>query len=335
MRFSNSICRNSRRGLYSSRSCLHAVDFSRDPADPARVVSALAAAALLLILPPSLAAQEHTHDLEHQHSHDDAGHHEGLHFTHPLITESPSPDTKLRFDYRYMDLLEENHEENAVIGTAEYAFHRTFSIEVSAPYSFDDEIFGATEVAFKFANFAFEEEGLLLGYGLGIGLPTAGGSPEEEGEESGGTRLPVATSRTGPPRFSGGGGSVHASMGEDATELEPFFNLGFKRGPVELVGFGTFGFSTEDAGEGTTISYNLSSLFHVHDRLDLLLEFDGSGGVNGEAVGQDVANASPGIRIRLLEDRPLVLGVAGSVPLTDQESFDSRILTSLFYHFNF
>lgn len=314
-----------------------------------RTVVPLTIAALLIAVPRALPAQddvhrghehthekeqeqEHSHGQEHQDTGESAHHHRGLHFTHPLITESPSPDTKLRLDYRFMDLLEEGHEENAGIGTAEVAFHRTFSIEVSAPYSFDDEILGPTEVGFKFANFAFEEQGILLGYGLAVGLPTAGGTAEEE-EEGGDAPASASSMQPPPPRFSGAGGSVHAAMGQDATELEPFFNLGFKRGSWELVGFGTFGFSTEEAGEGTTISYNLSTLYHAHDRLDLLLELDGAGGVNGEAVGRDVANVSPGIRILLLEDRPLVLGVAGSIPVTNQEGFDSRILASVFYHF--
>ncbi|MCI0481519.1 MAG: hypothetical protein L0213_08015, partial [Candidatus Dadabacteria bacterium] len=28
----------------------------------------------------------------------------GLHFSHPLITESPSPDTKIRLDYFFLDV---------------------------------------------------------------------------------------------------------------------------------------------------------------------------------------------------------------------------------------
>lgn len=37
----------------------------------------------------ALGAQEHDDDHDHDH----------LHFSHPVVTESPSPDTKLRFDY--------------------------------------------------------------------------------------------------------------------------------------------------------------------------------------------------------------------------------------------
>ncbi len=46
---------------------------------PARILSILAPA-LFLITPPIAAASD-------------------LHFSHPLISESPSPDTKVRFDY--------------------------------------------------------------------------------------------------------------------------------------------------------------------------------------------------------------------------------------------
>ena len=34
----------------------------------------------------------------------------GLHFSHPLISESPSPDTKIRLDYFFLDEIEEEGE---------------------------------------------------------------------------------------------------------------------------------------------------------------------------------------------------------------------------------
>ncbi len=50
---------------------------------------------LVLVVPLGVAsAQEHA----------EADHHEGLHFSHPLIAESVSPDTKVRLDYAFADL---------------------------------------------------------------------------------------------------------------------------------------------------------------------------------------------------------------------------------------
>ena len=42
------------------------------------------------VVPSALHAQEEREHGDHDH--------EGLHFSHPLLNESPSPDTKLRLD---------------------------------------------------------------------------------------------------------------------------------------------------------------------------------------------------------------------------------------------
>ena len=54
--------------------------------------------------PCRLLAQEHEHqDADHDH---DAR----LHFSHPLFTESPSPDTKVRVDYLFREIKSDTHE---------------------------------------------------------------------------------------------------------------------------------------------------------------------------------------------------------------------------------
>ena len=62
--------------------------------------------------------------------------HAPLHFSHPLIAESPSPDTKLRFDYTYQ---REKGEEKAYRHTlrlvGEYAFRPWVSVEIAVPYA--------------------------------------------------------------------------------------------------------------------------------------------------------------------------------------------------------
>ena len=123
---------------------------------------------------------------------DDRGSHkQGLHFAHPLITESPSPDTKIRLDYIFKEIEGEHHgegdedeeggesKEHTLQLEAEYAFSRNFSIEVGVPYTFVDpddgeseDHFNNIEVGFKFATYIFEEYGLLLGGGLELGIPS-------------------------------------------------------------------------------------------------------------------------------------------------------------------
>ena len=112
----------------------------------------------------------------------EADHHEGLHFSHPLIAESVSPDTEVRLDYAFADLGPDASAQ-ALGLELEYAFHRAFSIEAGIPFARLDvdgepgtSRFGNAEVAFKFANYAFEDTGALLGYGVEFGLPTGSDS---------------------------------------------------------------------------------------------------------------------------------------------------------------
>jgi hypothetical protein len=300
--------------------------------------SVAAAFGLLALVPGALQAQEGHHDHGRQageHAHGD-GHHGGLHFTHPLFAESVSPDQKVRLNYGYFDLAGENEQEHSASVGFEYAFSRAFSVEAAVPYSFTDGAAGITSVTLKFANYALEEQGLLLGYGIGAGLPTSGDAGGEGGHDHDHDHGAGAPAGIPDPAFDGGGGSVHATLGRDHWELSPFFNIGYRGGSWELVGFGTFGVPTGDVPAddgGVSISYNASALYHAGTRFDLLAEIHGSGGVQGHPVGEDVVELAPGIRWQVLPDRPLVLGAGASFPLTDRQNYDGRLLVSLFYHF--
>lgn len=304
----------------------------------------------LLILAGPVVAQDDHHGPEHAHG--GAAHHAGLHFTHPLIAESISPDTKLRIDHQMFDFTDGEHENSGAL-EGEYAFSRSFSIEAGIPYSYTATEFGNFEVLFKFANYAFERAGVLLGYGLEVVAPTNGTpdgevSEHEHGAESSLPGRPQRASYPTPrgrlggravvpaPRFSGGGGGVEATLGTQEWEVAPFLNAGLRRGPWELVAWALFAIpfnQAEPEEVGTELEYNVSVLYHVSARVQALLELDGSGGISGEAVGEDVANLSPGLRVRLLPDQPLVLGTSVGFPVSDEKAFDFRWATSLFWHF--
>ncbi len=309
--------------------------------------------ALATAMPATALGQQHEHDESHSHE-QEAGHHAGLHFSHPMIAESVSPDTKIRVDHQFFD-FPDGEEENSGVLEAEYAFHRSFSIEMGLPYTYTQTAFGNLDVAFKFANYAFEEAGLLLGYGVEMGFPTNGSPAEDashEHEEEGAAASEGAVDRPasafraagsrapgGPvprPALHTGGGGVAATLGTDEYELGPFVNLGFLRGGWELVGWLIFGipFNQEEPGEvATELGWNASILYHVSPRLQTLLEFDGSGGISGEAVGEDVVNVSPGIKFAPIADRPLFLGASAGFPLAEEEPFEARLKVSLFWHF--
>ncbi len=70
----------------------------------------------------------------------------------------------------------EKLKEHSVSFEGEYAFSPSFSIEMGVPYAIVDpdgatsmDHLGSIEVAFKFANFAFSDHGILLGYGIEFG----------------------------------------------------------------------------------------------------------------------------------------------------------------------
>lgn len=268
-----------------------------------RTTVAATIAAITALVPPleRLAAQDHSHEQE-------AAHHEGLHFSHPLVTESVSPDTKVRLNVGRAWETEGTETEVEVEG--EYAFHRSFSIEFGAPFAAVDpdgaalvSNLGNLEVMFKFANYALEQHGLLLGYGLEFGVPT--GDPTK------------------------GIGSDHI------WEIEPFLNLGYRRGRIELVGYSIFGIPfNQDPGEEveTELSYDISGLVHVTPQLQGLLEVNGQRVLSGAEAGANVTSVSPGVKIAPAARIPVFIGLGATVPLTDEELHAAAKL-SLFYHF--
>lgn len=93
------------------------------------LVFATALAVVLLFIPgPATGDEVHSHGVA-------PAHHPGLHFSHPLISESPSPDTKVRLDYffQHVDSNDEKADQSTLRLEAEYAFHRTFSVSIQGP----------------------------------------------------------------------------------------------------------------------------------------------------------------------------------------------------------
>lgn len=235
-------------------------------------------------------------------------HPEGLHFSHPLFTESISPDTKIRADFGKEWSSEGSETEFEI--DAEYAFHRSVSIEIGAPYAFlspDEEEsssgIGNVEVAMKFANFAFEDHGILLGYGLAVGLPT---------------------------------GDADAGIGTDHTwELEPFLNAGISTGKWEVVAWARFGIpiNQDDMEEvETEFHYDLAALYHASARLQLLAELNAGTGLSGAEAGEGSRAVGFGFKVAPHEGSSLMVGAGVSVPLGDDER-DARLKISVFRHF--
>lgn len=256
--------------------------------------------------------------------HPQTGNDKGLHFSHPLISESPSPDTKIRLDYFFLDVDGEvedeeigeegegpsRFKESTIRLELEYAFTRNISIEADIPYTFlnvedgnNENNFNNIELGVKLATFILEEFGILLGGGLEFGLPT---------------------------------GNDRKGIGSDnIIEIEPFVDFGYKLQSFELVGFLSLGFPVNQKGdqdEGDEMGYNLSMLYHLGDVVEVLLEFDGETVLNGEEDGEFVLNIDPGIKVAPFKNKDLQLGFGVGFPLTDDEEFKYRLVGSIFYH---
>ncbi|MAB80228.1 MAG: hypothetical protein CMJ89_12820 [Planctomycetes bacterium] len=231
-----------------------------------------------------------------------------LHFSHPIVTESPSPDTKLRFDIEFED--EADGDATSLILGSEYAFNPGFSIEVNVPYTFLDESgspsesnFDNFEVALKFANYAYEDQGLLLGYGIEFGTPT--------------------------------GNNAEGIGSSNIFEIAPFMNFGYKREALEIVGFAEFGIPTNQNATDefeTELSIDFSSLYHFNDTWMGLFELDSEGALSGDESGSWIVNASPGFKVAPFRDKKLECGLSYGFSLSDREEFDSRLIFSLFWH---
>lgn len=257
----------------------------------------------------------------HSHSHEDEAHHgRALHFSHPIFTESVTPDTDFRLSFGG-ERLGGGWSSQVGIG-AEYAFHRAFSVEVQLPYLAGPGI-GETHMGLKFASHAFEDSGVLLGYGVEFGLPTgAGAEPtaqagHDEAEES---------------------SHPHAEQHSGVSEVEPFVSVGWMTGRWELQGFATFGLPTGsghavETGAGSRVSMAASALYHVSDRVQALLEYDSQSWIVGAGPRVGLAQLSPGLKVQPLADLPLLLAVGASLPTPDQGHSDTRMRMSVFYHF--
>lgn len=208
-------------------------------------------------------AQEHDDDHDHDH----------LHFSHPLVTESPTPDTKIRFDYlavRTTGATDERETDLRLEG--EYAFTDAVSLAVVAPYVFRTlpggtklNALGSLELSLKAASLRFAEQGILIGGGLSAALPT--GSDTK------------------------GIGSGHM------IELAPFADIGYKRDALELVGLATYSTTVRrrpgDEAE-RTLSFDASALYHIRPRLEGLFEISTSRALVGAESGIQETFIAPG-----------------------------------------
>lgn len=268
---------------------------------PLRYLHLLGILSLFLAPPAVVRGQEYGDDHHHDH----------LHFSHPLVTESPSPDTKVRLDYIASWInTDPKLRENTLRVEGEYAFTHSVSLAIVTPVIFrtapsTDRAngIGNVELSLKLASLRYGEEGVLLGGGLSAGLPT--GSDAK------------------------GIGSSHI------VELEPFVDVGYKRKQLELVGFARLA-STLNRRVGEEAERNLgldfSALYAIGRRLETLLEFTAARPLIGDDRRFSDTLIAPGCKLYPFKNRQLMFGTSLEFG-TGSFSNARAVLISAFYHF--
>jgi hypothetical protein len=256
-----------------------------------------------LFLAPLTAVQAQEHDDDHDHDH--------LHFSHPLVTESPSPDTKLRFDYIGFRTSDPTGlHENIFRLEGEYSFTHSVSLAVvtpfvsrTAPATERASGLGNIELSLKAASLAFREHGLLLGGGLSAALPT--------------------------------GSDVKGIGSSHIVELEPFLDAGYKRDALEFVGFATLSstFRRRPGEEAErNLTFDFSALYRIDSRLEGLIEVTTARALVGSESGIQQSFVAPGLKVYPFTNRKFMFGASleiGTGVIHDTHA----LLLSGFYHF--
>ena len=249
--------------------------------------------------------------LAHAQAHEDDDEHDHLHFSHPLVTESPTPDTKIRLDYVMLWTTDTPElRDHLVRVEGEYAFSHELSLALVAPYEFRTQPIseranglGNLELSLKYASLRYGEKGILLGGGLSAGVPT--GSDQKQI------------------------GSSHI------VELEPFLDAGYKRERLELVTFARFSSTfNRRAGEDVerTLAFDFSTLYHVQPRLEALMEITSSRSTVATESGAPQTFLAPGVKLYPFRNPQLMFG-ASVVLGTGVVRNVKAVSLSAFYHF--
>jgi hypothetical protein len=268
-----------------------------------RLVVYVCAVLVIAVFPTRARAQGDHHDEDHDHGY--------LHFSHPLITESPSPDTKIRLDAAFGS-SDEPADSHAIglRGEVEYAFSKSLSLAVVAPFvhvtsprDARTSSLGSVELSAKAASFTFAESGVLIGGGMSVGLPT--GSDTK------------------------GIGSGHLY------EISPFVDAAIRRGDVETTGFLTYSTTTNrnatDDNE-RSLTFDGSMLWRVIRQIELLGEVTTSRSFGGADGSYSETFLAPGIKWRPSAWPKVAVGVGGILGVGDARK-SNAVQMSAFYHF--
>jgi hypothetical protein len=235
---------------------------------------------------------------------------EQIEFSHPLVTESISPDTKIRLTFLDTKAIDNKMSQTYDL-ELEYAPVPVFSIHLDVPYEVlhpSENLLisnlSEIEVDLKFANFAFANHNVLLGYGISFGLPT--GNQEK------------------------GIGNNHV------WDVNPFFNGGVKWKKWEWTAFFILGIpvnQNSNENKQTALECRLTSLYHINLKWEALIEAGNATQLSRFYKGDNSYDLTEGIKFRPDPDKPWILGVGLRHPLFKNDEIKLQGILSVFYHF--
>jgi hypothetical protein len=233
-----------------------------------------------------------------------------LEFSHPLVTESISPDTKIRFTYLNTKINSLITSQTNVL-ELEYAPVPGFSIHLDVPYSTLKQRGTSSfsnldniELTFKFANFAFARHNVLLGYGIGFGLPTGNDNK--------------------------GIGSNHI------LNIEPFLNGGYMWRKWEWTAYFTFSVPTyqrENESIQSSLQSRVTALYHLNNYWQLVSEFGNERDISRSSNQNSNYDLLEGFKYFPFGHVPWIIGAAVREPIGTNSDLNFQWLLTLFYHF--
>jgi hypothetical protein len=233
-----------------------------------------------------------------------------LEFTHPLITESISPDTKIRLTF-FNNKLVQNAVSQIFDFEVEYSPVENFSIHLDLPYTFlHPEVssmvtnLDETELTLKFSDLAFADRKVLLGYGISFGLPT-------------GNQLK-------------GIGSSHI------WDICPFISAGKKWQKWEWTTYFMFTIpSNQYLNENlqSILEFRMTAIYHFNNRWGGLMEAGNEQPLSHFSSKENNNDLTEGIIYRPDPEKPWIISVGVRHPLFRNDEIKFQGVASLFYHF--
>jgi hypothetical protein len=147
------------------------------------------------------------------------------------------------------------------------------------------------------------KDGFLLGYGLGLELPT---------------------------------GDSDKGIGSDELYfVQPFYSVGYQQKQLELIHSGKFSIalnSEDGEDDDTTLDFGFACIYAMSNQFKPFVELDGVARLDGDDSGDIVVNLSPGLRFEIAHG--MLLGAGVAFPISDDEIFDFRAIASFLAEFN-